>query len=147
MNDIVHTSVSAQAGWGLGTPSPLPNGHVRGNLAMQIAAELSMGSWGGQPNAHKQTAWYSLYSCRERYRSRVALWSLCSRRAQCAALPMWALTHAIIMYGMDSPLNYSLQRLGGMDRRDGCLTAFIFIFDNLCAHPPVHTPRGRPSVA
>ena len=45
VNDIVHTSVSAQAGWGLGTPSPLPDGHVRGNLAMQIAAELSMGAW------------------------------------------------------------------------------------------------------
>jgi hypothetical protein len=55
VNDIVHTSVSAQAGWGLGTPSPLPNGHLRGNLAMQIAAELSMGAAGeAQPNANNR---------------------------------------------------------------------------------------------
>ena len=62
VNDIVHTSVSAQRRpvRPVGTPSPLSDGHARGYLAMQIASELSRGIPGVQSNAkHRMVQAYA----------------------------------------------------------------------------------------
>jgi hypothetical protein len=75
---ILFTPQSLRRAWqarcGLGTPSPLSDGHVRGYLAMWIASELPMGTW--SPVQRKKPHGTSLYSCRERYRSLLGVCAL-----------------------------------------------------------------------